>query len=111
MGLADELLEDAHDLETRGIADKRPSAMRRAISTAYYAAFHLFVEDFVEHWEFADQRALLGRMFKHGDMRKEYVPEKPNNPTRLEQELIHVARAFGQLQRTATELTTTRGGS
>jgi len=73
--------------------------MRRAISTAYYAAFHLFVEDFVEHWEFADQRALLGRMFKHGDMRKEYVPEKPNNPTRLEQELIHVARAFGQLRK------------
>ena len=47
--------------------------MRRAISTAYYAAFHLFVEDFVEHWEFEDQRARLGRMFNHGPMRKRRV--------------------------------------
>src|ERR1035438_1985738 len=65
VGLADELLEDARDLGTRGIANKRASSMRRAISTAYYAAFHLFVEDFVEHWEFEDQRARLGRMFNH----------------------------------------------
>jgi hypothetical protein len=99
VGLADELLEDARNLEARGIADKRPSCMRRAISTAYYAVFHLFVEDFVEHWEFVDQRARLGRMFKHGAMCTGYVPKDKNNRTSLEQELIDVIEAFDQLQK------------
>ena len=35
--------------------DQRQTLMRRSISTAYYAAFHLFIDDFVEHcatrWE------------------------------------------------------------
>jgi uncharacterized protein (UPF0332 family) len=99
VGLADELLEDARDLEARGNADNRPSFLRRAISTAYYALFHRFVEDFVEHWEFEDQRARLGRMFNHGKMCTAYVPKDPKNPTSLEQELIEVIRAFGQLQK------------
>jgi hypothetical protein len=99
VGLADELLEDARDLESRGYADNRPSYMRRAISTAYYAAFHLFVEDFVEHWEFKDQRARLGRMFKHRDMRTGFTAADPNNKTLLEQELIDVIKAFEQLQK------------
>jgi len=69
VGLADELLEDAYLLADKGVSDNRQTLMRRAISTAYYAAFHLLVEDFVEHWEFADQRTRLGRMFSHGPMR------------------------------------------
>jgi hypothetical protein len=55
--LSDDLLEDARHLAAKGIAETRPSCMRRAISTAYYAVFHLLIEDFVEHWEFEDQRA------------------------------------------------------
>ena len=99
MGLADELLEDAHYLADQGVADQRKSYMRRAISTAYYAVFHLFVEDFVEHWEFPDQRARLGRMFNHGPMRNAaFTPKDKRNPTPLEQELIDVITAFGQLQ-------------
>lgn len=57
--LADDLLEDARHLAAKGDAEKRRSCMRRAISTAYSAVFHLLVEDFVEHWEFEDQRAQL----------------------------------------------------
>jgi len=49
VGLADELFEDAHFLADKGITDQRQTMMRRSISTAYYAAFHLFIEDFVEH--------------------------------------------------------------
>ena len=52
MGLAVELFEDAHFLAEKGITDQRQTMMRRSISTAYYAAFHLFIEDFVEHWSF-----------------------------------------------------------
>jgi hypothetical protein len=99
VGLADDLLEDARHLADKGIADQRKSHMRRAISTAYYAVFHLFVEDFVEHWEFPDQRARLGRMFNHGKMCTGYTPNEKNNPTLVETELINVITAFGQLQK------------
>jgi hypothetical protein len=100
VGLAHELLEDAHFLADKGVSDKRQTFMRRAISTAYYAAFHLFVEDFVEHWEFEDQRARLGRMFNHGPMRNAaYTPKDKRNPTPVEQELLDIITAFEQLQK------------
>lgn len=99
MGLADDFLEDAHYLADKGVTEDRQSFMRRAISTAYYAAFHLFVEDFVEHWEFPEQRARLGRMFQHGAMRTSFTPMDKNNPTPLEKELIVVTRSFWQLQK------------
>ena len=100
MGLADEFLDDSKELAALSYANQRPSHMRRAISTAYCAVFHLFVEDFVVHWEFEDQRARLGRMFNHGSMRNAaYTPKKKNDPTPLEKELIDVITAFGQLQK------------
>jgi hypothetical protein len=99
VGLADELLEDAHFLADKGIADQRPSHMRRSISTAYYAVFHLFVEDFVEHWEFADQRARLGRMFGHGGMRTGSTLKSKKNPTPLEKDLVDVIDSIEQLQK------------
>jgi len=99
VGLADELFEDAHLLADKGVADQRKTYMRRAISTAYYAVFHLFVEDFVEHWDFPDQRARLGRMFNHGTMRTGFTPKDKKNPTSLEKELIDVITAFEQLQK------------
>jgi uncharacterized protein (UPF0332 family) len=97
VGLADEFLDDARDLATRSYGNHRPSHMRRAISTAYYAVFHLFVEDFVEHWEFEDQRARLGRMFNHGPM-KNAAYQKKGDPTPLEKDLIDVAKSFAQIQ-------------
>ncbi len=99
MGLADELLEDAHFLADKCAADERKSQMRRSISTAYYAVFHLFVEDFVEHWEFPDQRARLGRMFSHSAMRTGFTPRDQKNPTSLEKELVDVITSFEQLQK------------
>jgi len=80
VGLADELLEDAHSLADKGITDQRQTLMRRSISTAYYAAFHLFIDDFVEHWEFPDQRARLGRMFGHGKMCTGFTPKDKRIP-------------------------------
>lgn len=99
MGLADELLEDAQSLADKGCADQRQSLMRRSISTAYYAAFHLFIEDFVEHWEFPDQRARLGRMFGHGKMCTGFTPKDKKKPTSLEQDLQDAITAFSQLQK------------
>ena len=100
MGLADDFLEDARSLADSSVLYNRQTLMRRAISTAYYAAFHLFVEDFVEHWDFEDQRARLGRMFNHGPMRNAvFAPKDKRNPTAVEQELLDVITAFGQLQK------------
>lgn len=99
--LADDLLEDARYLAAKGAAEDRKSCMRRAISNAYYAFFHLLVEDFVEHWEFEDQRARLGRMFKHGEMRNaSFAPRDKKNPTPVETDLMNVIDAFEQLQET-----------
>ena len=99
MGLADELLEDAHFLAEKGITDQRQTLMLRSISTAYYAAFHLFIDDFVEHWEFPDQRARLGRMFGHGKMCTGFTPKDKKNLTPVEQALQDVITAFSQLQK------------
>jgi hypothetical protein len=99
VGLADELFEDAHFLADKGVIDQRQTLMRRSISTAYYAAFHLFIEDFVEHWEFPDQRARLARMFGHSKMCTGFTPKDKKNPTPAEQALQDVVTAFSQLQK------------
>jgi hypothetical protein len=99
VGLADELLEDAQHLAAKGVGEKRSSCMRRAVSTAYYAIFHLLVGDFVENWPFADQRARLARMFEHKKMRDAaFTPSDLRNPTPAEAALIDVKAAFRQLQ-------------
>jgi hypothetical protein len=100
VGLADDFLDDAREMAAQSFINQRASHMRRAISTAYYATFHLFIEEFVEHWEFEDQRARLGKMFNYGPMRNaSYTPKRKNEPTPPEKELIDVITAFEQLQK------------
>jgi hypothetical protein len=100
MALSDDLLDDARHLALKGAAEKRASCMRRAISTAYYAVFHLLVEDFVEHWEFEDQRARLARMFTHQKMKDaSFKVKDKGSPTSVETALIDVIGAFAQLQK------------
>jgi hypothetical protein len=99
VGLADELLEDARHLAEKGLKETRESCMRRAVSTAYSAVFHLLVEDFVANWPFADQRARLARMFDHKKMRDAaFTPKDEKNPTPVETALVDVRTAFRQLQ-------------
>jgi len=98
MAFADDLLKDAHHLAARG--GKRPtqSSQRRAVSTAYYALFHLLIADFVLNWRTKDQRARLGRMFEHRKMSQaEFkVTGRPLSP--VEADLAAVILAFGKLQ-------------
>ena len=68
MAFADDLLRDAYHLAGRGGKNPKQSSLRRAVSTAYYALFHLLIADFVSNWRFTDQRARLGRMFEHRKM-------------------------------------------
>jgi hypothetical protein len=39
------------------------------VSTAYYALFHLLIDEAVGHWGIARQRSILARTFDHGKMK------------------------------------------
>jgi len=43
--------------------------LRRAVSSAYYALFHLLVRDAIANWKHADHHSRLARMFDHKRMK------------------------------------------
>ena len=45
------------------------ASVRRAVSSAYYALFHLLIRDAVVNWRHADQHARLARAFDHKRMK------------------------------------------
>jgi uncharacterized protein (UPF0332 family) len=71
MSLADDLLDLAKKMVNYKKADVLDARLRRAISTAYYALFHLLLEKgsakFVTH---PGLRQLVSRAYVHGDMYK-----------------------------------------
>lgn len=99
VAFAYDLLRDAHHLAGRGGKSPKQSSLRRAVSTAYYALFHLLVADFVSNWRLTDQRARLGRMFEHRKMRGAVLKlQDKRNPTAVEAELQKVIDVFARLQ-------------
>ena len=99
MAFPDDLLKDAFHLAARGGRNPKQSCLRRAVSTAYYALFHLLVADFVLNWKPKDQRARLGRMFDHSKMKNASFKAAGSGLTPVEADLIRVIEAFSQLQR------------
>ena len=99
MAFPDELLNDAFHRAARGGKNPKQSSLRRAVSTAYYALFHLLVADFVLNWKPKDQRVRLGRMFEHSKMRNASFKAAGSGLTPVETDLIRVIEAFSQLQR------------
>jgi hypothetical protein len=100
MAFADDLLKDAYHLAGRGGKSPKQSSLHRAVSTAYYAAFHLLIADFVANWPQPDQRARLGRMFEHRRMSGAvYNFRDKKNPTSTETELKKLIDNFTQLQK------------
>jgi hypothetical protein len=64
----DDLLRLASDLiEKDGTSQ---ADLRRAVSTAYYALFHLLISEATLNWRREISRNALGRMFDHGLMKK-----------------------------------------
>lgn len=98
MAFADDLLQDAHHLAARGGKNPKQSSLRRAVSTAYYAMFHLLIADFVLNWRVKDQRAQLGRMFEHRKMRHAAFRSEGGPASPLETDLKRIIRAFAHLQ-------------
>jgi len=61
MPFADDLLEQAHHLATREAGEPKQASLRRAVSTAYYALFHLLIDEAVSQWSVERQRSILAR--------------------------------------------------
>src|SRR5258707_2461923 len=69
MAFADDLLEQARHLANRERKSPREASLRRAVSTAYYALFHLLISEATLNWKRPDQRDALARVFEHGKMK------------------------------------------
>jgi hypothetical protein len=79
--------------------------LRRGVSDAYYAVFHLLIAEATANWSNAPLRTALGRAYDHGNMKtasnrilnlKEF-PFTGEDPI-VVADLRAVARAFTQLQ-------------
>lgn len=70
MTFADELLELARRIADLDIESPNQATLRRAVSTAYYALFHLVIGEATANWSRSELRPLLGRVFEHGKMKQ-----------------------------------------
>ncbi|MBS1824728.1 MAG: hypothetical protein JST93_05370 [Acidobacteria bacterium] len=112
MPFANDLLEQAKHLANRERKKPRQASLRRAVSTAYYALFHLLIHEATLNWRRAGQRALLARFFEHGKMKAaserqrgdctRFINSKPPPPPGqlldCMKHLLNVADAFVQAQ-------------
>jgi hypothetical protein len=113
----EELLVQARDLTTKVLpATASQASLRRAVSTAYYAVFHLLIQDAAEFLAAGDPKleALMARAFEHGEMARacamfassgkplSIVQALYGNPP-VPAELRDVADAFVQLQKARTD--------
>jgi hypothetical protein len=103
MAYHDDLLRLASDLIVK--PGNTQAELRRAVSTAYYALFHLLVSETTLNWSRVSSRNTLGRMFDHGLMKRvssrvadsrrtPYAGEDPD----IVSDLRFVAELFVELQ-------------
>ena len=106
MALPNDLLEQAKHLAKRETKRPRQASLRRAVSTAYYALFHLLISQAALNWKRAAQRNRFARFFEHGKMKsasekqqqeiKTYLKSNPVPSPELEcaNQLYSVAETF-----------------
>jgi hypothetical protein len=102
MAFADDLLEQAYHLANMDVGEPKQASLRRAVSTAYYALFHLLIDEAVGNWTVVRQRSILARTFDHGKMKKvceDHVNQffSSGSPAAGLQ-LMKVAQTFAMLQ-------------
>jgi len=70
MAYHDDLIEHAKFLSRLGFPDDPKQVdLRRAVSAAYYALFHLLTTEAAQNWKHPSQRSRFARMFDHGRMK------------------------------------------
>jgi uncharacterized protein (UPF0332 family) len=105
MAYHDDLLRQALQLAHREPRNPRQASLRRAVSTAYDALFHLLVSEAVANWSRANLRTALSRAFDHGIMKAasnriqntQHFPFTGEDPG-VVADLRAVAKTFAQLQ-------------
>lgn len=110
MAFADDLLALAQDIADLPSVERRQANIRRAISTAYYALFHLLISEATLNWARPKLRPILGRLFDHGPMNNASINKEaelngyfkgnpPDSPQRaVAEQLLSVATTFVQAQ-------------
>jgi uncharacterized protein (UPF0332 family) len=102
MPFPDHLLEQARFLANLEKNRPRQASLRRAVSTAHYALFHLLTTAAVHNWKKARQRSALARAFEHKRMndacRKTNSRHFPNPNHANVRHLKTIANTFMQLQ-------------
>jgi uncharacterized protein (UPF0332 family) len=68
MGLPGDLIKLAAEVLNLDKKKPRQVVLRRSVSTAYYALFHLLSEDFANIWRTEDQRSRVARNLTHTRM-------------------------------------------
>src|ERR1700682_3204223 len=70
MPYPNDLLEQARHLANGDPKRPKQASLRRAVSTAYYALFHLLGIELAKNWKRVAERSTLARMLDHGVMAK-----------------------------------------
>ena len=70
MAYHDELLQQAKELVHKNPPGPTQADLRRSVSSAYYALFHLLIFEACLNWSNDISRPGLARMFDHGVMKK-----------------------------------------
>jgi uncharacterized protein (UPF0332 family) len=103
MAYHDDLL--AHALELVHISPPSQLTLRRAVSAAYYAVFHLLIFEATSNWGHTALRTSLARAFEHGTMKtasNRILDTKkfpfPGEDQTVVERLRFVAQTFSQLQ-------------
>jgi hypothetical protein len=107
-----ELMDTALDI-LYGAKPETQATLRRAVSTAYYALFHLLVGEACKLWGVDEQRGKLARQFDHRPMKEastaikeKFKKEAASNQFPYE-DLHTVSSAFVQLSNTVNPRTRT----
>jgi hypothetical protein len=115
MALHDDLLDQAEHLASREPKKPRQASLRRAVSAAYYALFHLLSAEGVQRLVPAHPRSLraqVRRTFVHSNMREvcqQFGRPRPSNALAplltfpIESDLVAVAETFVALQEARQE--------
>jgi hypothetical protein len=99
MAFAEDLLKQAFLLLNKEPKTPTQASLRRSVSTAYYALFHLLIQDASVNWSRLDTRDYLARAFEHKTMkeastRAENATYDSSVPPPVVAKLRSVARAF-----------------
>jgi uncharacterized protein (UPF0332 family) len=100
MPFPEDLLQQAYDLANKEPTDPKQASLRRAVSAAYYALFHLLIDEAVGKWTVERHRSKLARTFDHHKMKGicDEVLKSVKSAGHDLPELSTVANVFIQLQ-------------